>query len=496
MAIKETQNSKTAVIAYSTAHFNPDTHDISGSAGAIASLLFTSTLAIPGIKVFYIDSNQPRTWPDLKNIDYLITRDVYIPALKFFYRPKKTLIILVNQSRKFRLDKLRKVANSCPIEYKSIRDSSNYVNNKDLYMVIGNSITAESYKSIGVGSKRLREVGYGFDTSVQIQKFHPKRNIVLFHIGEISYRKGIDVISSLANLAQREFPDLQFVITGMPPEGFESSFICNELRKQENVLFTGWLDLGSEEFLDILSRTLISVFPTREEGLAGAYLDIATTGIPTFTTVEVGCEIPCELTIRSFNLLDLRKILVSALETSEELWKIAQLNAQYLKGFAESKIPLLVSDFLNSRQFEFCIRIENQISELSKQNLKKHLNVCNSSECVSSQSYFLSNLVTEISKNDALRIRTHLEIASRLSIRVLEIEDLCLLSFSDWELRVPINPVTCNSLPFHGCRKTESEHFFRTLVAKIFSNFRAYYSSWKPFLIVTSNQFRNRKARR
>ena len=488
---------KVVVIAYSTEHFLPDTDIRKGSAGAIASLLYQGANSVKGISITYIDSNLPRSWPQLKNVDLLVTRDVYVPALKIFYKPVRTLIVAVNQTRRARLSKMKLISKSCPIEIESIEKSTNYINNDCGYLIVGNSLTARTYREEGLRPRNIREVSYGVNQSPFVAKFEKNNCVLLCHIGEISFRKGIDFIAKVANLAAISNPELKIVITGEPPIGFESEAICSELAKLNNVEIVGWVDTRSQYFENLLGRACAALFPTREEGLAGSYLDVAICGIPIFSTVDVGVEIPKQFTISQFDGVAARSILVAIDRNLEDLWDVGESHGKYLQGLSQSQIPTIVRNYLDSGSLGPKIQLAGPIQNKTQKILESAFEILLPGLSPDLAELTLSKTQQRISRRNLEILRNHVELVSRNGISSLMVQTLGLLSKPNQEFNDEKHIISCVSLYEHSCLGDNQKLFSRIKysVRGKYSTFRAYCFALRPLVIVYLNLLKTRANR-
>lgn len=489
---------KKVVIAYSKDHFIPGTGTKKGSAGAIASLLYDAVESVKGTSVTYIDSNLPRSWPQLKKVDLLITRDVYVPALRIFYKPRRTMIITVNQSRRSRLKKMKSISSYCQNEVRAIRRTTNYINKKCSYLVVGNTLTARTYIEEGLSVRNMREVGYGLTRDTPIQRHDASRRVLLCHIGEISFRKGIDFIAEVARLAAELNPNVKLVITGHSPIGFESEKVCAKLRQLDNVEFAGWVGTESKEFRELLDNTCAAIFPTREEGLAGSYLDVAKYGIPTFSTIEVGVEIPKQLTITEFNYSSAKKILTDINRNLEYLWDIAESHQKYLHGLVESEIPNIIKNYLCSGNSGPHVLLPVPVESKTKTNLETAIDPYSRDGSLYLEEFKLSNLQQNLTRRESQILRNHIELASRSKTFPLKILNLGVLSKTGQEEKFVESPPSCLELLEHSCFGFNDRFLFRVkfYLRGRCSTFRSYCFSLRPLATAYLSLLNNHIERR
>lgn len=323
--------SQKVVLAYSIKHFNPKTGLIKGSAGEIASACFRVMTNFFGSEgVIYIDSDMPESWPqDAGKISALITRDSNVALQVSYFKPDKVLLIAVNQQIKVR-NSLAQVAKKLGLPKQALDASDGVfevtsgVKFADKVIIVGDGSTRNTYTNNGVSSKDILPVTYAQKTINFSYIASDETDTLLVHLGSLGFRKGLDKILFFLGSDEFKQSSLKLVVTGTPVNEYWRDRI-QSVCPDERVSFPGWLDVHSVQFNQILRKTRLAIFPTREEGLSGAYLEIARTGIPVLTTRNVGIETLAELTLKDDSYLEfmvtLEKLLASGVKELESLSK-------------------------------------------------------------------------------------------------------------------------------------------------------------------------------
>lgn len=285
------------VVAYSFAHFHPVDKPIpQSSAGVIAKKIYDEAIKFEGSSnVLYIDPDIPLSWGPSITVDILISRASNYSLLLRHFKPKRDLLIAVNQhpeSRKRIKKQLREVG--LPAEAldstDGIHESGKQISSASKIILVGNGITRNTYLENGFKSKDLFPLTY-VSTKIDFKYRPENQSNILAHIGSIGFRKGADVLFGIADSLREQESSAKLVITGEPVNTFWSKELQNALqRNPDHLEHLGWVDINSISFLETLRNTKFALFPTREEGLSGAYLEIANTGIPVITTNQVGIE--------------------------------------------------------------------------------------------------------------------------------------------------------------------------------------------------------------
>ena len=297
------------VISYSLRHFNPNKPDfVWGSAGQIAKEIYEAAKSVVGAdQILMVDAIDTTSWvPVQKNVDVLITIECHAIAVKKFYSPKRTLFVSVNQHPKFR-KKLYKMALAAGLPKESLGSSDGIFESAegakvaDKILQIGDFESVNSYLTQGIKLRDIYSVAY--KPTCHEWEFDSNQRDILCHLGSLGYRKGLDLILSFAGELQKVKSPRIIHVTGSPVNLFwEKKCKEAETRFPQNIIFHGWVHPESDEFRNLLNSCQIAVFPTREEGMSGAYLEVALSGIPTITTKYVGIETVSNLTMSKLNL--------------------------------------------------------------------------------------------------------------------------------------------------------------------------------------------------
>jgi GT2 family glycosyltransferase len=290
------------VIAYSFAHFHPKLRpEPRGSAGTIAKTVYDQAVKAVGEQnVLYVDSDIPQSWGPTQSVATLIARASNFSTLIKHFSPQRNLLIAVNQhpnSRKNLTKQARKLGlpkyalNSTD----GILESGKQISLASKVLIVGNGVTRQTYLENGFESRNVFPVAYK-PTKIDFTYKSSTGNNILAHIGSIGFRKGADIIFQIADsLRESKLPN-KLILTGTPVNEFWSEKLNEAIgRNPDNLEFKGWVDTASKEFKELLGCTKIAIFPSREEGLSGAFLEVANTGIPILTTDQVGIEALAEL---------------------------------------------------------------------------------------------------------------------------------------------------------------------------------------------------------
>lgn len=330
------------VVAYSFTHFHPVDKPIpQGSAGVIAKQIYDEAVKYVGQKnVVYIDPDIPLSWGPSISVDVLISRASNYSLLLRHFKPNKNLLIAVNQhpdSRKRIKRQLRDAG--LPAEAldatDGIYESGKQISSASKIILVGNGITRNTYLENGFKSRDIFPLTY-VSTKINFNYRPGNQQNILAHIGSIGFRKGADVLFRVADALREQGSTAKLVLTGEPVNHYWSIELKKALeRNPHNLKHLGWVDVNSTLFHETLSEVKFALFPTREEGLSGAYLEIANTGIPVITTNQVGIEtieslvVPLtkEFISKTRELLDYSPSEIAEVSQSSLKWIISVCNS-------------------------------------------------------------------------------------------------------------------------------------------------------------------------
>jgi GT2 family glycosyltransferase len=328
------------VISYSKRHFDPSfPNKYLGSAGHIARQIYFAAIDAKGKEnVLYVDAHDLDTWNLPQGlVDVLITIEENAFLAKKYFSPRRTLFIAVNHHPSSR----RKI---CEIAFElgfpqaalditdGILESGQGSSIADKILLVGDIDSVQSYLTNGVKLRNLYPVAYR--PNHQDWLAPSKSQDIFCHIGSFGFRKGGDIILGLAKYLNSIGSSRCIHLTGLPVNRYWAEKLDEATSNYAaNIKHHGWVEPDSKTFADLLNMCSVGIFPTREEGLSGAYLELALSGLPVVTTTKVGIETATEITMQKITL--------------EELLRILKLeDPQQIEGF--EKIGIAAKEFYNS----------------------------------------------------------------------------------------------------------------------------------------------------
>lgn len=146
--------------------------------------------------------------------------------------------------------------------------------------------TKKDLERIGVG-KEIKVIPNGIDFG-KIERIgaSSEETDVIF-AGRLIKEKNVDVMVKAVNLVKREIPDVNSVIIGDGPEKSKLEKLVYELKLENNVEFTGFLE-DYDEVISYMKSSRVFVLPSTREGFGIVVLEANACGLPVVTVNHRG----------------------------------------------------------------------------------------------------------------------------------------------------------------------------------------------------------------
>jgi glycosyltransferase involved in cell wall biosynthesis len=149
-----------------------------------------------------------------------------------------------------------------------------------------------------IGVKNVKVIPNGIDLK-KIESVKPssgEKSDVIF-VGRLIKDKNVDVLIEAISLIKMEMPDIRCVIVGDGPERGKLIKLAKELRVEDNVKFTGFLE-NYDDVIAYMKSSKVFVLPSTREGFGIVALEANACGLPVVTVNHEGnavCDfINCE----------------------------------------------------------------------------------------------------------------------------------------------------------------------------------------------------------
>ena len=277
--------------------------------------------------IHYFDSFNHEEWYRI-NTDVLITLIDNYDLARWYFRPKNIYLVAVNQHPINRLSQLKSARNAkIPTEAFSASDGIYQpifkIKNFNAVLCVGNKLVIESYKKYYKNIEIATTYYATQFNQIKLIKSHNKQKrifTVLVLMSSLGYRKGLDQICELIELIAKHKIQINFIIIGHAENEYWKSKIYNLSKTYQNVEYYGWMNNKSEEFKNLLLRSDLAVFPSREEGMLGALIECIEFGILSLHSENCGIDVSNEnLSIIINNTTDLyNKVLNLSLKSDKK----------------------------------------------------------------------------------------------------------------------------------------------------------------------------------
>jgi glycosyltransferase involved in cell wall biosynthesis len=160
------------------------------------------------------------------------------------------------------------------------------------------------------------------DDERKSQDFEACRNRFLWLGSRGLVRKGLDLVLD----AFAEMPEYRLTVCG-PIEGekdFQNAYY-KELYQTSNIHTVGWVDTGSQEFIEVTNNCIGLIYPSCAEGQCGGVVTCLHTGLIPIISYESGVD------VHDFGLI-LKNCSIE--EIKDSIRKVSSLSAQELKLMA------------------------------------------------------------------------------------------------------------------------------------------------------------------
>jgi len=309
--------------------------------------------------IHYFDSFNCEEWYRI-NTDVLITLIDNYELARWYFKPKNIYLVAVNQHPINRLSQLKSAKTAkIPTEAFSASDGIYQpilkIKNFNAVLCVGNKLVIESYKKYYKNIEIATTYYATQFNQIKLTKSHNNDNrifTVLILMSSLGYRKGFDQICELIELIANQKLQINFIIIGHAENEYWKSKIFNLLETYQNVEYYGWMNNKSEEFKNLLLRSDLAVFPSREEGMLGALIESIEFGILSLHSENCGIDISnVNLGINLNNKNDLyNKVLNLSLKSIDERHLMAsqQLIRFKYQISGNDSISTIVGNWLNN----------------------------------------------------------------------------------------------------------------------------------------------------
>jgi len=384
------------VLAYSRYHFDPSINQSIYGTGYISSSLWRYLHEVyPNHEILYTDYNEPRSLAGVRDVDLFIGLSQNFQTFTRSLKPGIACLWSVNKSAVYRQGIRRDARKNRVHGSKLVSEDGIYSNiletvYADYVVTLGGWSNYKSFTNLGMKANAVYALGIGFLNDRPMKKYRNGKHILMF-VGTLSFRKGIHLIEPILAMLKQNGPEIKLIVIGRTQNFYWQDYLERlRIEYSANLIWEqAYIEPDTKEWDEIFSKVAFGVFPSFEEGAAGALAQIIHEGVPVLYSNESGFEytensIPLTMSDVSEWIYQIERLLLSSqlhrkvmLDEQQVLLKMNGLGLPQIKkvltrisqgslwpGIADSS-RLLVTDVSTS---------ENEYRVLKRTSQSKELN--------------------------------------------------------------------------------------------------------------------------
>lgn len=259
------------------------------------SLAIADELAARGLKVDVTDWRNPSP-PDSSNYDLIVGLGAAFSAACLQRRPHAASLYLAtgaapeqtNEALRHRAEEFRK-RHGRPIRVALLEKDAGPAL-ADRLLLIGNDWTMSTYGRYSTApvDRGCNAVTQGIDSPRSGKDFSEARHHFLWMAAYGALRRRLDLV--LEAFALR--PELHlWICGGVEHEREFCSVMSQWLDRTSNIHRLGWMDVGSEAFVEVATRCGYLLYPSVSDGMPGSVVNSGACGIVPLVTREAGIDV-------------------------------------------------------------------------------------------------------------------------------------------------------------------------------------------------------------
>ena len=384
------------VLAYSRYHFDPSIKQSIYGSGYISSSLWRYLHEVyPHHEILYTDYNDVRSFAGVKDVDLFIGLSQNFQTFVRSLKPGIACLWSVNKSAVYRQG-IRKDARKNRLPPSKLVSEDGIYSNiletvyADYVVTLGGWSNYKSFTNLGMKDNAVYALGIGFLNNRPMKKYRNGKHILMF-VGTLSFRKGIHLIEPILAMLKQNGPEIKLIVIGRTQNLYWQDYLERlGIEYSANLIWEqGYIEPDTKEWDDIFSKVAFGIFPSFEEGAAGALAQIIHEGVPVLYSNESGFEytensIPLTMSDVSEWIYQIESLLLSSqllrntmLDEQQTLLKMNGLGLPQIKkvltrisqgslwpGIADSS-QFLVSDVPTSKNEYRVLKGTSQSKELN-----------------------------------------------------------------------------------------------------------------------------------
>jgi len=293
------------ILSYSKYHFDPKINRIDGGTGFISSILWRELHAtFPKDEILFLDYKEYKKILGVKDVKLFIGISPNFQNFVKKMNPDFSVLWGVNKSAKSRRD-ISKLAKNHKLPFKSLSEADGIFSNlqeikyADSVVTFGGWSNYKSYVEAGLNPNAVFPIGMGNVGHSKYRKLSSGINILYF-TGNINFRKGAHLINEILQYLKNNNLRIKLIVVGNTSSKYWLEEIDNYLfHFPENFTYINeWLNFDDSKWINLVDSCAFAIFPSFEEGVAAAPIDVIMSGLPVLYSNETGLE----FTESAFNL--------------------------------------------------------------------------------------------------------------------------------------------------------------------------------------------------
>ena len=233
------------------------------------------------------------------------------------------------------------------------------IEHADCAIFTGNQFTMDTYRYAGKPLYRIPLPTHVFYPNPEAKDFASSRKHFLFLAGVGMVHKGLDrVLEAFAAM-----PDLRLTVCGEVEK--ERDFVRayrKELYDTPNIHLAGWVDVGSQTFLDLANRCVALLHPSCSEAGAGSVVTCMHAGLIPIASVESAVDISPEygVVLQDSSIEEIRAVAQS----------ITNLSTQALRAMSQAAWQTARQDHSPQRFTEECTMLFSRLLTAGRRSFR------------------------------------------------------------------------------------------------------------------------------
>lgn len=285
------------ILSYSRYHFDPEVNRIDGGTGFISSILWRDLHEIfPKDEIIFLDHKDFKKIRGVKDVKLFFGVSPNFQNFVKKANPDYSVLWAVNKAARSRRD-ISTFAKERNLPYRSLTEADGIFSNlqeakySDSVITLGGWSNYASFVEAGVNPNSVFPIGIGNVGHQEYKQLANGKNIFYF-TGNLNFRKGAHLIKDILLHLKNNHCENKLIAVGTTSSKFWLDEIDNyRLNFPHNFIYINeWLNFDESKWLNLVESCSFAIFPSFEEGVAAAPIDVIMSGLPVLYSNETGLE--------------------------------------------------------------------------------------------------------------------------------------------------------------------------------------------------------------